>query len=118
MPGAISLAPGRWQPRRGAAPDNGEQGLFDHVLCATGYKIDIAKLGILSPALLGGIKRVEDTRRFQPGSDRRRRTAFCGSSALKSFGPLMRFVWGAGYAARAVTRATLAARREPRAVRS
>ncbi|HEY8269230.1 MAG TPA: NAD(P)/FAD-dependent oxidoreductase [Xanthobacteraceae bacterium] len=99
--------------------DNGEQGLFDHVLCATGYKIDIAKLGILSPALLGGIKRSDGYPMLSAGFES---TApglhFAGSSALRSFGPLMRFVWGAGYAARAVTRATLAARREARTLRA
>ena len=99
--------------------DNGEQGLFDHVLCATGYKIDIAKLGILSPALLAGIERADGYPVLSAGFES---TApglhFAGSSALKSFGPLMRFVWGAGYAARAVTRASLAARWEPRTVRA
>ncbi len=60
-----------------------------------------------------------DTRRFRPDSNPRRRGLhFAGSSALKSFGPLMRFVWGAGYAARAVTRTSLATRREPRSVRT
>ncbi len=91
--------------------DNGEQGRFDHVLLATGYKIDIAKLGILSPVLLSKIGRIDGYPALSAGFET---TAsglhFAGSSALKSFGPLMRFVWGAGYAARAVTRATLAAR--------
>ena len=29
---------------------------------------------------------------------------FVGASAVASYGPLLRFVWGAGYAARTVTR--------------
>ncbi len=98
--------------------DNGGQGLFDHVLLATGYRIDIAKLGILSPALLGKIERTGGYPALSAGFES---TApglhFAGSSALRSFGPLMRFVWGAGHAARAVTRATLAGRREPRSAR-
>jgi len=89
--------------------DNGEQGLFDHVVLATGYRIDIAKLGILSPALLDTIKRSGGYPMLSAGFES---TApglhFAGSSALMSFGPLMRFVWGAGYAARAVTRAVRA----------
>jgi hypothetical protein len=35
---------------------------------------------------------------------------FVGAAAVHSFGPLMRFVWGAGYAARGVTQAVLAGR--------
>ena len=99
--------------------DNGEQGRFDHLVLATGYRIDIAKLGILSPALLAGIKRIDGYPALSAGFESTvRGIHFAGSSALKSFGPLMRFVWGAGYAARAVTRATLAARREARSERA
>ena len=36
---------------------------------------------------------------------------FVGASAARSYGPLMNFVAGAGYAARSVTRAVLARRR-------
>jgi cation diffusion facilitator CzcD-associated flavoprotein CzcO len=89
--------------------DNGEQGRFDYVLLATGYKIDIAKLGILSTELLGRIERIDGYPALSGGFETTvPGLHFAGSSALKSFGPLMRFVWGAGYAARAVTRATLA----------
>jgi hypothetical protein len=35
---------------------------------------------------------------------------FVGATAVHSFGPLLRFVWGAGFAARGVTRAVLADR--------
>ena len=35
---------------------------------------------------------------------------FAGASAVLSFGPLMRFIAGAGYAARAITRTVLVAR--------
>ena len=39
---------------------------------------------------------------------------FVGSSAVSSFGPLMRFIAGSGYAARSVTRSILAARAQVR----
>jgi hypothetical protein len=32
---------------------------------------------------------------------------FMGCNAVPSYGPLMRFIWGAGYAARSVTRGVL-----------
>lgn len=82
---------------------------IDHVVLATGYRVDIAKLAILAPNVLDRIQRVDGapilSSRFEssvPGLH------FAGSSALKSFGPLMRFVWGAGYAARSITRSVLA----------
>jgi len=43
---------------------------------------------------------------------------FIGASAVASFGPLLRFVAGTGFAARTVTRAVLADRRAARQVRS
>src|SRR6202035_953290 len=84
--------------------DNGSS-VFDHVLLATGYRIDAARLGILSPGVLGALALDEGSpvlgRGYEssvPGLH------FVGSSAVKSYGPLLRFVWGAGYAARTVTR--------------
>ncbi len=84
--------------------DNGTRD-FDHVLLATGYRIDIARLGILAAALLGAIATDDGSpvlgRGYEscvPGLH------FVGSAAVRSFGPLLRFVWGAGYAARTVTR--------------
>jgi hypothetical protein len=35
---------------------------------------------------------------------------FVGANAVHSYGPLMRFVWGAGFAAESLTRAILADR--------
>jgi hypothetical protein len=85
---------------------------YDHVLLGTGYRIDIGKLAILSPELLGKVARRGGSpvlaAGFQssvPGLH------FLGASAVDSYGPLMRFIAGAGYAARSVTRSALAARR-------
>ena len=77
---------------------------FEHVLLATGYRIDIARLGILAPELLARIATEAGSpvlaggyQSSVPGLH------FVGSAAVASYGPLLRFVWGAGYAARAVT---------------
>jgi cation diffusion facilitator CzcD-associated flavoprotein CzcO len=82
---------------------------FDHVLLGTGYRVDIARIGILSPELLSRIACVDGSPLLRAGLQSSvPGLHFVGSSAVKSFGPLMRFVAGASYAARAVTRAALA----------
>lgn len=81
----------------------------DHIVLATGYRVDIAKLGILAPTIFDRIQRIDGSPRLSAGFESSvPGLHFAGSSALKSFGPLMRFVWGAGYAARSVTRSVLA----------
>jgi cation diffusion facilitator CzcD-associated flavoprotein CzcO len=85
--------------------------VYDHVLLATGYRIDVARTGILSPLLA---RRIAGTRGVPvlgrgfessvPGLH------FVGASAVKSYGPLMSVVAGAGYTARSVTEFVLAQR--------
>ena len=105
--GAVS----RQGPGVAIALDDGVRA-YDHVLLGTGYRIDIGKLAILSPELLGKVARRGGSpvlaAGFQssvPGLH------FLGASAVDSYGPLMRFIAGAGYAARSLTRSALAARR-------
>ncbi|HLW93439.1 MAG TPA: NAD(P)-binding domain-containing protein [Roseiarcus sp.] len=90
---------------------------FDHVVLATGYKIDIAKLGVLAPTLLSAIARQDgspilsaDFESTAPG------VYFVGASAVASFGPLMRFIAGTGFAARRLARAIAAGRTSARMV--
>jgi FAD-dependent urate hydroxylase len=80
---------------------------YDHVLLATGYKIDIAKLRILAPELLQRIARTDGSPVLARGFESTvPRLHFVGASSVSSFGPLMRFIAGAGYAARSITRAS------------
>lgn len=84
---------------------------FDHVVLATGYRTDISKLNVLSPDLLGAVA----TQAGYPVLSAGFETSvpglhFVGSPAVGSFGPLPRFVAGAGFAARSVTRAVMAQR--------
>ena len=84
---------------------------FDHVLLATGYRIDIGKLGILSGDILARLDRLGGSPRLSAGFESSvAGLHFAGSSAVASFGPLMRFVAGAGFAGRAVRRAALRSR--------
>jgi cation diffusion facilitator CzcD-associated flavoprotein CzcO len=86
--------------------DNGTRTVVDHVLLATGYLLDVSRPGILAPGLVEQIQ-------LQPGTHCPLLSAhyessvpglhFAGSSAVPSYGPLMRFVSGVGYAARSIT---------------
>jgi cation diffusion facilitator CzcD-associated flavoprotein CzcO len=79
---------------------------FDHVVLGTGYRIDISRIGILSPRLLDKIARAGGSPLLRAGFESSvPRLHFVGSYAVASFGPLLRFVAGTAYAARAVTRA-------------
>jgi FAD-dependent urate hydroxylase len=90
--------------------DNGAR-TFGHVLLGTGYRVDIARIGILSEKLLSRIACVDGSPVLRAGLESSvPRLHFVGSAAVKSSGPLLRFVAGAAYAARAVTRAALARR--------
>ena len=80
----------------------------DHVLMATGYRVDVSNYEFLSESLKSTIRLMDGcpilTRGFEssvPGLH------FLGAPAMWSYGPLMRFVAGADFAARTVTQAVL-----------
>ncbi len=84
---------------------------YEHVLLATGYRIDIAKVGLLAPDLLHRIACIDGSPVLADGFESTvAGLHFVGSSSVMSFGPLMRFIAGAGYAARQVTRTALVSR--------
>jgi hypothetical protein len=89
--------------------DNGKRS-FDRVLLGTGYRVDIARLGILPRELLDRIARVDGSPVLGAGFvSSVPGLHFVGSYAVRSYGPLLRFIAGAPFTARAVTRAVLAA---------
>lgn len=78
----------------------------EHVIAATGFVPDLARLRLLDPALRARLRTVRGSRApeldggFQsslPG------LYFAGPLAAPAFGPVMRFVHGAAYTARRVT---------------
>ena len=89
------------------ASDGGERVIVaDHVITATGYKVDVARVPFLSAQIRSRLKTVEHSpvlsSKFEtsvPG------LYFVGLAAAKSFGPVMRFAFGANFAARRVTAA-------------
>ena len=89
--------------------------MYDHVLLATGYRIDIARVGLLAPELVHRIVCARGSPVLAAGFESTvPGLHFVGSSSVKSFGPLMRFIAGTGYAARQVTRTALARRSRQR----
>jgi thioredoxin reductase len=93
--------------------DGGQRRTADHVLLGTGYRIDLSRLELLAPELAGALDLVGG----YPVLDRSFQTSVpglyvAGAAAAWSFGPLMRFVAGTGFAARALTRGVLASRRK------
>lgn len=84
----------------------GDKREIDHVLLATGYKVDILKYTFLGKEILQAVNQVNGFPRLNnkfessvPG------LYFVGAPAAWSFGPLMRFVAGAEFASTIVTRA-------------
>ncbi len=73
----------------------------EHVIAATGYRVDLERLKFLSPEIRSQVKTVMGSpvlsSSFEssvPG------IYFVGIAAANSFGPVMRFAFGAGFAAR------------------
>jgi thioredoxin reductase len=79
--------------------------ITEHVIAGTGYKVDIDRLKFLSHEIRSRVKTVSKTpvlsSNFEssiPG------LYFVGIAAANSFGPVMRFAFGANFAARTLTK--------------
>jgi len=77
----------------------------DHVILATGYKLDAEKLAFLSPDIVAALDTIEkapllsaDFECSVPGLH------FVGYASIASFGPVMRFIAGAPHPARRLAR--------------
>jgi thioredoxin reductase len=85
--------------------NDGSERLVDRAVLATGYKIDIDKETILEPTLAKSLRRMNGVPELASGLESSvPGLHFAGAVAAANFGPLMRFVAGTGYAARAITR--------------
>ena len=88
----------------------------DHIILATGYKVDISRLTMMHPALRAEIK----TEMAIPILSHWFESSvaglyFVGITSLRAFGPLFRFVAGCGAAARRVAKSVSRERVRPRA---
>jgi FAD-dependent urate hydroxylase len=87
----------------------------DHVLLATGYRVDISAYSFLPSRLLQRIDRVGGYPRLSRGFESSLTGLhFLGAPAAWSYGPLMRFVAGTEFTAPTLTRAVLGSRRRGR----
>ena len=88
---------------------NGERrtARFDHVIAATGYRVDVDAMRFLAPALRRGIARTARTWPALSGTFESSVPGlyFTGLAAAPTFGPVMRFVCGTGFAARRLSAA-------------
>jgi thioredoxin reductase len=77
----------------------------DHVIAATGYRVDVDRLTFLDEALRNHIEVVQKTPVLSGNFESSvSGLYFVGPAAANSFGPLQRFAVGAGFAARRVAR--------------
>jgi hypothetical protein len=87
------------------ADDGTERKIYsEHIIAATGFKVDLRRLAFLNPVLRDNIRTVEGSpilsSRFESSL---RGLYFVGLAAANSFGPVVRFACGAAYTARCLT---------------
>ena len=89
----------------------------DHVMFATGYRVDVARYPFLAEELVGGIRRHNGYPVLGRGLESSvPGLHFSGAPAAWSYGPIMRFVSGSWYAASTLSRAIGRDRARPRPV--
>ena len=85
--------------------DDGSERQVDHVMLATGYRVDVSRYPFLPPELLKEMHIVNGypqlTRGFESSVAG---LHFLGATGARSFGPVCRFVSGTTYSARALAR--------------
>ena len=93
-----------------AADGSEREVITEHIITGTGYKVDVGRLPFLSPEIRRDLLLVNSapvlSATFEssvPG------LYFVGLAAANTFGPLMRFAFGAGFAARRIRKAMGAA---------
>jgi thioredoxin reductase len=78
----------------------------DHVIAATGYRVNLERLQFLNPQIRSSLKTLAGSPVLSPNFESSvRGLYFAGVAAANSFGPVMRFAFGAGFAARRISRA-------------
>ena len=94
--------------------DDSSRREVDRVVLATGYRVQLDRHPILTRPLIASLRQLDGSPQLQDGLESSvPGLHFVGAAAVASFGPLMRFVAGAGYAARAVTRHVASSSRVP-----
>jgi Pyridine nucleotide-disulphide oxidoreductase len=85
--------------------EDGSSRSVDHILCGTGYRIDISRYPFLPSELAQAVERVNGYPRLGAGFESSvRGLHFVGAPAAWSYGPVMRFVSGTWYTGRQLAR--------------
>jgi hypothetical protein len=85
--------------------DDGSVREADHVLAATGYRVDVTHYSFLAPQLAAALSLRQGYPLLRRGFESSvEGLHFLGAPAAESYGPLMRFVSGTRFAARALAR--------------
>jgi thioredoxin reductase len=88
-----------------AADGSTKEIVTEHVIAATGYRVNLERLKFLNPEMRAKLKTVNGSPVLSSGFESSvPGLYFAGVAAANSFGPVMRFAFGAGFAARTVTR--------------
>jgi thioredoxin reductase len=103
-PQAAEVQNGKVHLKIRAADGSQSEIVTEHVIAATGYKVDLERLKFLNPEIRSKVKTLNKapvlSSNFEssvPG------LYFGGVAAANSFGPVMRFAFGGGFAARTIT---------------
>jgi FAD-dependent urate hydroxylase len=90
--------------------DDGTARSVDHVLLATGYRVDLRRYPFLAPSLLARVHVIDGYPTLGAGLESSvPGLHFLGAPAARSFGPLVRFVAGTQFASAALARRVMAA---------
>lgn len=77
----------------------------DHVIAATGYRVDLRQLPFLSNGIAGQIRAIEQMPVLSENFESSMAGLyFVGISSMLTFGPMMRFAYGSAYTARRLGR--------------
>jgi thioredoxin reductase len=105
-PQGADVLNGRVHLKVRAADGSEREIVTEHVIAATGYKTNLERLRFLNPEVRSKVKTLNGapvlSSNFESSVDG---LYFGGVAAANSFGPVMRFAFGAGFAARTITSA-------------
>lgn len=77
----------------------------DHVICATGYRADLARLRFIDEKLRNRVRTINDAPALSVGFESSAPGLFfAGIAGAMTFGPLLRFMYGSDFAARRITK--------------
>ena len=105
-PERAEIQNGRVRLHLRGADGGGREIMAEHVIAATGYKVNLDRLKFVSSEIRSALEVVNGAPVLSSSFESSiPNLYFAGITAANSFGPVMRFAFGAGFAARTITRA-------------